>query len=254
MQHTRPICYLGDDTESGAAIYLAGIMAHFGIPFEHINSTDSPPSDWGNRQFAAYVFSDYPRERLQTSQLEHVVRQVSTGTGLVMIGGWESFHGRLGEYHTSPLAEVLPVTMLSSDDRRNYSQPVVVRRKYTESHPILDGLPWETPPCIGGYNLFTAKPNTQTLLESVRFEVHTAGDNGDTFDFSPVGTAPLLVVGHYGLGRVAALATDVAPHWIGGFVDWGKERITQNVGDGFIEVGADYGIFFRNLICWIAGS
>ncbi len=30
-----------------------------------------------------------------------------------------------------------------------------------------------------------------------------------------------LVVGQHGRGRTAALATDVAPHWVGGLVDWG---------------------------------
>lgn len=62
---------------------------------------------------------------------------------------------------------------------------------------------------------------------------------------------PLLVVGNYGKGNIAALATDVAPHWIGGWVDWGEERIKQQTtGDSFIEAGAGYVKFFAQLVRW----
>jgi len=73
-----------------------------------------------------------------------------------------------------------------------------------------------------------------------------AGD----FQFTRGEESPLLVVGQYGRGRVAALATDVAPHWVGGFVDWGDRRITQDVGGGFVEIGNWYAGFFRNLLVW----
>jgi hypothetical protein len=59
-----------------------------------------------------------------------------------------------------------------------------------------------------------------------------------------------LIVGRYGAGRTAALATDVAPHWVGGFVDWGDRRIAQAVGGGMIEVGNWYARFFHNLVAW----
>ena len=45
------------------------------------------------------------------AQMAHLVDCVRGGSGLLMIGGWESFHGRLGEYQGSPLAEVLPVVI-----------------------------------------------------------------------------------------------------------------------------------------------
>ncbi len=54
-------------------------------------------------------------------------------------------------------------------------------------------------------------------------------------------------------GRAAALATDVAPHWVGGFVDWGDDRVVQEVAGGLMEFGNWYGQFFRNLVAW-AGS
>jgi len=58
------------------------------------------------------------------------------------------------------------------------------------------------------------------------------------------------VVGAWGQGRTAALATDVAPHWVGGMVDWGDRRIVQDLPGGFVEIGNWYAEFFRNLLVW----
>ena len=38
------ICYLGDDHLSGAAAYLAGVMAHCGLPVDRVDSSDAPPA------------------------------------------------------------------------------------------------------------------------------------------------------------------------------------------------------------------
>lgn len=239
------VCYLGDDDVGGAAIYLAGIMTHFGMPFDHVDSADSPGDDFCLRRYGLYVISDYPSARFASGQLEHVAECVRQGSGLAMFGGWESYHGRLGEYHRSPLADVLPVVMADEDDRRNYAQPCLIKK--TADHPLLDGIPWETPPGIGGFNAFRAKADGRTLLASLRFSVYVEGDE---YSFTPAGEAPLLVVGGYGQGRTAALATDVAPHWVGGFVDWGNQRVVADVGDGFIDVGNWYARFFRQLLEW----
>jgi uncharacterized membrane protein len=199
--------------------------------------------------------------------MTHAAMRVEQGAGLLMIGGWESFYGRLGEYHKSPLADVLPVTMQACDDRRNCAQPCLVEKLV--DHEILAGLPWEQPPTIGGYNLIAAKPNAQVVLNAACFSVQRveplrsfrlAGaetrsfsvvPSGESYKFVSTSDAPLLVVGRHGAGRTAALATDVAPHWVGGFVDWGDQRITQEVGDGMIEVGNWYARFFRNLVAWV---
>lgn len=218
---------------------------HFGIAFAHVPSTDSPGTEFGSRRHALYVISDYPAGRFRPGQMEHIAACVREGSGLAMLGGWESFHGRLGEYHRAPLAEVLPVAMEESDDRRNAAQPCLIRR--LKDHPILDGLPWDTPPGIGGYNAVSAKRGAEKLLSSVRFEVHCTGDD---FQFFPGEEAPLLVVGGYGDGRTTALATDVAPHWVGGWVDWGTPRIAQPIGNGVVEFGCHYARFFRNLLVW----
>jgi len=242
----KKICYLGDIQLVGAASYLAGIMLHEGLPFDYVPSDQPPPADAVSNPYALYIVSDYPAARFGEAAMAGVAGCVERGSGLLMIGGWESFFGCLGEYHRSPLAKVLPVEMQTTDDRRNFAQPCLVNQ--LAKHPILEGLPWDAPPGIGGLNAFLAKPDSQTLLSAVRFGVRrTAGQ----FQFTKEDEMPLLVVGRHGLGRTAALATDVAPHWGGGLVDWGNSRVKQDVPGGFeIEVGNWYAQFFGNLVRW----
>jgi hypothetical protein len=239
------ICYLGDGSLNGAASYLAGIMLHYGMAFDYVPSSESPPAAFASQRYALYVVSDYPAARFGGAAMTHVAHCVRQGAGLVMLGGWESYFGRLGEYHDSPLAEVLPVVMQQGDDRRNCAQPCLIKK--AADHPILEGLPWDKPPGIGGFNAVTPKPDAQTLLTSVRFQVYRAGEG---WQFSEGEKSPLLVVGQHGGGRTAALATDVAPHWVGGLVDWGDQRVVQEVAGDCIEVGNWYARFFRNLLVW----
>jgi hypothetical protein len=241
------VCYLGDGTLDGAAGYLAGIMLHHGIAFDHVPSDAAPPASFAQEPYRLYVVSDYQAERFGRAAMKYVAESVRQGAGLVMLGGWESYFGRQGEYHDSPLADVLPVVMQSTDDRRNCPQPCLVNK--VADHPIVEGLPWDRPPGIGGFNAIAAKPEAQTVLTAVQFAVSHSGDD---WQFVCGDETPLLVVGQCGRGRVAALATDVAPHWVGGLVDWGDRRIAQAVGHGEIEVGNWYAQLFRNLIVWAA--
>ncbi len=239
------VAYLGDGDLTGAASYLAGVMTHFEIALEHFPSGEPLRPAFAERRYALYVVSDYPAANFQPAQMAHLVNCVRSGSGLLMIGGWESFYGRLGEYQGSPLAEVLPVVMETRDDRRNCPQTCVVWQ--AADHPLLAGLPWDRPPSIGGFNAIAPKPGAATLLTAREFDVRRAGDS---LEFALRAESPLLVVGQYGRGRTAALATDVAPHWVGGLVDWGDRRIVQQMACAEIEVGNCYAQFFRNLLDW----
>jgi uncharacterized membrane protein len=163
-----------------------------------------------------------------------------------MIGGWESFRGQSGGYERSPLADALPVAMQSSDDRVNCAQPCLVNK--VAEHEILAGLPFDVPPGVGGFNRVAAKPGAALLLTCVPFGVMR--ENRE-FVFRRGEEAPLLVVGEFGKGRTAAFATDVAPHWVGGLVDWGDRRVTRKIGAREIEVGNWYAGLLRNLLKWI---
>jgi uncharacterized membrane protein len=123
------------------------------------------------------------------------------GGGLVMIGGYMSFAGIDGRarFGMSPLAPVLPVTMLDHDDRIEASEGV--KAEFDEpNHPVLGGTPAEWPLLLG-YNRVIAKSDATVVA-------HTGED-------------PLLVVGEAGGGRSVAFTSDLAPHWAPPeFVGW----------------------------------
>ncbi len=248
MNTETKIAYLGDTSLSGAAAYLAGVMTDAGLCFSYTPS-DTPASDSMISESSLYIISDYPVKNFSSQQMEQIAEKVRGGAGLLMIGGWESFHGQHGEYPGTPIADLLPVTMSDNDDRTNCPQPCLVEA--TGVHPILDNLDWHHPPGIGGYNLITAREHAEVLLQARPFLVsrYTPGE----YTFEEEAPVDLLVVGQAGAGRVAAYAGDVAPHWVGGLVDWGDERVVAQVpGGNDIEVGSDYARFFTQLVRWTA--
>lgn len=243
------ICYFGDDDLSGAAGYLAAVLGRAGVEYHHVPSWRKAPADFASRGFRGYILSDYPAAGFTTSQLAQLAEAVAQGAGLLMIGGWESFFGRTGEYRGTPLEQALPVYLAHDDDRVNCPQGCVLRQ--VRHHPILEGLPWNVPPVVAGYNRLAAKPDARTLLVGVRLRIE---DDVRQLRFSEAEVAPMLIVGKHGRGRTAALACDVAPHWVGGMVDWGQGRIVQHLPDGgFVEMGRAYAEFLHRLVTWTAG-
>jgi hypothetical protein len=242
------ILYLGDTHLRDAAAYLAGLMHGWGWSFDYVPSDKSTSVEMFDRPRALVIVSDYPAARMKTEAQRRLVEQVAGGTGLIMIGGWESYHGLGGDWENTPVGDALPVTISSTDDRMNCDQPVLVRR--LAEHPALTGLPWEVrPPVIGGFNRFTAKPTATVLLEAQRFAAQWIAP---AFQFTPLDRHPLLVIGEHGRGRTAALATDVAPHWVGPLVDWGLPRVAAQAPQAnAVEVGGDYARFLRQLLSWI---
>lgn len=244
----KPVLYLGDLSLATAAGYLTGLMTMWDVGYDYL-PTDAAVNGEAAQPRDLFVISDYPAKHMPDEVQDTIIRRVEAGAGLLMIGGWESFHGFGGDWDNTRLAEILPVEIDHEDDRVNCDQPTMVRC-VKKSHPIVDGLPWnERPPMIGGFNRFTPKPNAEVLLDVQRFEAHCVNGN---MNFRPVEVQPLLVVGRHGRGRVACLATDIAPHWVGGLVDWGSgPRITTEApGSWAIEVGTYYAQFLHNLIRW----
>jgi uncharacterized membrane protein len=245
---TKGILYLGDTGLKEQASYIAGVMAHYKLGFDYVPSDAAFGVQLLDNHYKALIISDYPAANFGQGVLEQVAERVRGGMGLCMIGGWESFSGAKGEYTQSVLQEVLPVVMEVGDDRVNYSQTCLIEE--AAEHEITAGLGFDIPPAIGGYNRLRAKAQSQTILLARRFAV---GRSGGRFTFESAGTDPLLVVGTYGAGRVAAYASDAAPHWVGPFVDWGDRRVAACAdGAAAVEVGNWYAEFFRNLICWTA--
>lgn len=157
--------------------------------------------------------------RLQQSEnkLKMLQEYVAEGGGLVMIGGYLSFQGieSKGAYKNTYLEEVLPVTMLSGDDRMERCQGVYPKVEMPE-HPILNKVPKENWPHIYGYNLVTPKDGAEVVVS--------------------IESAPMIVLGTYGKGRTCAYATDCAPHWSPvDFCNW-----------------EGYPILWNNLVEWLA--
>jgi uncharacterized membrane protein len=142
---------------------------------------------------------------------------VAGGAGLLMVGGYMSFSGIEGKahYQSTPLAEVLPVTMLGHDDR--VETPEGVTPAVAGPHAVLDGIPADWPHFLG-YNRLAAKPDATVLMS--------------------VGTDPFLTVGGWGRGRVAAFASDCSPHWGSPeFLGW-----------------EGYDPFWARLVDWLGGT
>jgi len=244
---TPNILYAGDTTLTTAAAYLAGVMTHGGLAFDYAASDQPIASHLEAKAHGLYILSDYPVNNLTDDDFAALIAAVEAGAGLLMIGGWESFHGLAGEYNDTPLADVLPVALCDSDDRVNSATPCVIEP--VRAHPIIDGLPWGRPPTIGGYNRIKPKPDAEVVLQARHLDVIRSADGA--YAFQTADGAALLVLGGYGDGRTAALATDVAPHWVGGFVDWGEPRVAaQAPGAGDVEVGRHYADFFARLVRW----
>lgn len=243
-----PILYCGDTSLEGAAGYLAGVMTHWGWKFDYVPSHHRLPREVIERGHRLIILSDYPAARISAELQQVVVERVVRGTGLLMIGGWESFRGSEGKWRSTPIGKALPVEMGFRDDRVNFAQPTLLTRT-SAAHPILDGLPWnEQPPTIGGLNRVTVKEDSDELLTAVSHQVSVANLK---FVFQESDSSPALVVGQHGRGRTAAFTSDVAPHWVGGFVDWGPQRVkAQAPGAEAIEVGSHYAQFWKQLLAW----
>lgn len=242
------ILYCGDTNLQTAAAYLAGVMHHAGWEFDYVPSDRALAEEMLHSPRSLYILSDYPAENVDDALQRRIVDDVENGGGLIMIGGWESFHGTGGDWDGTPIGETLPVIISSSDDRVNCDRPVLVAR--VSDHPAVDGLPWDDrPPVIGGFNRVTAKADAEVLVEARHF---SARRTDDRFEFQPAGSDPLLIVGRHGRGPVAALMTDVAPHWVGPLVDWGDGRIAARARQaGDVEVGDLYARFLRQLLSWL---
>jgi hypothetical protein len=251
--HPPAVLYLGDTELAGAASYLAGVLAAGGLSYAYVPSAEQPPSGLlASESARLVVLSDYPASQLSAADVELLKRRVDAGLGLLMLGGWESYRGTDGKWDQSPLSELLPVHIEREDDRVNYDQLAsIALADGAAEHPIVAGLPWnERPPCIGGFNRFTARPGAQTLLETW---LHEVTRKGESMQVRRVATHPLLVCSELAGGaRVACLATDAAPHWVGPFVDWGTPRLSaQGPGAGAIEVGRNYARFLQQLVRWV---
>lgn len=247
---TAPILYCGDTSLESAASYLAGLMTHFGWEFDYVPSDVKVSRDLLTKPHSLLILSDYPAAQFDFELQQIAIEQVLQGMGLLMIGGWESFHGQGGNWNDSELQRLLPVEISRSDDRINFDQPALLHPPGW-SNPLWN-LPWlKRPPTVGGLNQFQVRPEGVVKLNVTPFRPRYDEDSAQLLWHESGDCFPALVTCDRGQGRSAVFASDVAPHWVGGFVDWGSERVTaQAPGAGAIEVGSDYAQFWQRLLSW----
>lgn len=125
---------------------------------------------------------------------------VMEGGALLMIGGYLTFSGvdAKGKWHDTAVQEVLPVEVLTVDDRMEHCEgikPVTIK-----NHEALREITEEWPEVLG-YNKTIAKPEADVV--------------------AMVGDDPFIAFGTYGKGKSAVFTTDCAPHWAPQeFCDW----------------------------------
>jgi uncharacterized membrane protein len=241
----KRILFCGDDDIDMAAIYLAAIIHAEGYGLDYIPSPLPFPDTLEPDLYDLIIFSDYPRHQISHEKLVEIAACIERGGSFLMIGGWESFTGLNIEYKGSPLEAILPVKLQETDDRRNYDQGIVVIPHDT-AHPVCKGLDWQRPAVIGGYNEFDPKNTAECVLYGRKIKISASNDT--IFSEALENKIPLLVMENVGKGKTAALAFDLAPHWVGGFVDWGTGRKHIDFAGGFIEVGDQYYKFVANLL------
>lgn len=135
---------------------------------------------------------------------------VQDGGALLMVGGYLTFSGvdAKGKWHDTAVQEVLPVEVLTVDDRMEHCEGVTPRA--TKQHEVLTGIP-EIFPDVLGYNKTIAKDEAVVVAE-------VEGD-------------PFIAVMEWGKGRSAVVTTDCAPHWAPPeFCEWEYyNRLWQNI-------------------------
>jgi hypothetical protein len=194
-------------------------------------------------KYALIVLTDYPLRNLSDAHQDAITDAVERGgRGLLMIGGWATFGGPHGSYHGSKIAELLPVQIAPEDDRVNTPLgTVLIARR--EPHPAIASVQGQEPCVVVGYNAVTLKPGGDVLVEG-----HHLSIDPDRQPRLQKSTTPMLTVWQRGAGRIAAFAPDAVPHWAGGILDWGTQRLKLPTGN---EVGHLYPAFLLDLCRWL---
>lgn len=169
------------------------------VPFQFPNTIEKLEkysviivSDVGANTFLLHP--DTSRLCKRTPNLLKLIRTfVERGGGFIMVGGYMTFQGieAKGKYKDSPIEEILPVNLLTYDDRVEVPEGADLEVD-PEAHVILKGLPAKWP-FILGYNKLIPKEDAQVV---VKYE-----------------NDPIIALGKYKEGRTIAYATDCAPHW-----------------------------------------
>lgn len=239
------VFYAGDSPVGGAANYLLGVLKFMKARVTHLPPSEKLKPSFLTPRYDVIILSDYAAAQTPLVSQKKIAGQVQKNAGLLMIGGWGSYSGPFGGWRGSLIEKLLPVTCKKSDDRVNFPGGASLVLKSTGG--FLSSKIFREMPAICGLNEIVPKDQGKVLLAArkilsdgyqVRLETKTY---------------PLLVTGRNSERRVAALATDLAPHWCGGLVDWGTKALKLPVTPKIqIQVGNYYIEFISSLVRWLA--
>jgi hypothetical protein len=241
------ILYAGDSEVGGAANYLLAILRHLGASTVHLPPSAELSAGRLTRTLDLCILSDMAAARVPAASQRRIAELVRGGRGLLMLGGWASF-GR-GGWRGTPVDAVLPVRCAGGDDRVHLPSGAAVLPRGSASW--LRGLPFDRPPVICGLNRVRVAAEGRIVLVARELRLGSLASSGRA---AAGADHPLLVVDRRPHRRAAALATDLAPHWCGGLVDWGARRVRLTVrGRLAVEVGDRYVELVARLVRRLAG-
>lgn len=238
------------ETAGGSAVYLLSLLQALRARVRHVPSSARLTLRAARERYDVAVFSDFPAAHAAAAvQRELAGRAWAGELGLLMIGGWGSFAAPDGRWIGTPIAEALPVVCGRRDDRVNWPGGAVVVPAAV--HGLLAGLTRRPLPVICGFNRVTVRPRGQVVLDAQPL-VSRVDRAGRLTLGARAPRAPLLVLDADPCRRIAALTTDLAPHWCGGLVDWGARRVRLRAGRTQVEVGDRYVALALRLMRWLA--
>ncbi len=245
------VLYAGDSQIPGPANYLFAALKKGGFEVTHLPPDKVLEPGMINRgRFDAIILSDYPKKNCPKSAQKAIANAVQKGSGFMMVGGWASFSAPYGLWHGTEIEDLLPVQCLDRDDRTNFYSGAAVILK--GAHPAIDPKIFQKPPAICGLNHVKLKKNGRLILAAKPISIQQGKGRARVGFLSD--EFPLLAVDRNPKKRVAAFATDFAPHWCGGLVDWGGKTVTLPVvGEVQVQVGDAYVSFIGSLVRWLCG-
>jgi len=151
-------------------------------------------------KFDVVLFGDVPAVTMTEAQRAALEEAVRKGLGFVMIGGFENFGA--GGYGGTPVADLLPVRVESSDQKTEESYALVptedgVRSTVLRlsSDPARNLALWRSLPTLKGHAVASPKKRGESVLAT--------GPSGEA----------ILVAQDYGAGRSMAFLADTTWRW-----------------------------------------
>lgn len=246
------VLFLGEEALPGSSRYLLAILKIMHARVKYVSSKQRITQSLLRQRYDVILLSDFPRSQASLKAQTMIADASISGSGLMMIGGWASFSGPFGKWRGSAVEDHLPVECLNKDDRLNFPSGALVLKR--RSHEILKGVTFHNSPAICGLNRVLPKKGSQVILSARRIVPKNKSNkkyevNLEAKDY------PLLVTQQEGEQRSAVFASDVAPHWCGGLVDWGTKRFKVSLRVGTeVEISNLYVKLFSQTIRWLGNA